>query len=169
MANWVYNTDHSSFLMKAEKINAAAEAVEKYIHENISDADTPPEGLPKTGSLEDAFDFLDLEYSMNSEGDIIDIDLQNSYWSSHIEKVLTEVIAPYVEKDSYLVFAFGEASGCWAIAYDGETATSSDVVTVLEEDLKAMLAVLKLTVPLVYQQMLKKYAPSRIREDLEVI
>lgn len=152
MADHTYNTDHSSFLLKSENKGAAAQAViERF-------------GLDSDFDLSRALDALDLDFSEDDDGNVIDVFLISSYFEDEIKETLTEILAPFVEDGSFVVFYGGGANGCWAISWEKNsegvvTGFERDLTTVLDIDLKAILRALKGT-PL-GEMLEKKYAQGR--------
>lgn len=135
MGDWTYNTDHGSFRMKAENKSEAAKAlIEEF-------------GLEGELDFTQAMELLDLFVDCADNGDVFDVYLKDSHFEDEIKKALTEVIAPYVEPGSFVVFYGGGTDGCWAIAWDANEegvveGFERDLTTVLNPDLKSMLKAL---------------------------
>lgn len=166
MANWVYNTDHSNFLLPKTKINSAADALWIYIAENESVFHFAQGFDAEEKSFEKAMEHLGLAYTENEEGDVVDIYLEDSSWDDDKDNVLEEVIAPYVRAGSYLVFWGGGVDGVWGMAY--EKNQQEDMVegrdcgfdTVIYEDVDRILDALKGTNRALYLEMKQKYRPK---------
>lgn len=166
MGDYTYNTDHGNFLLKKENVPKAVEALLEHIDEEYSER-------PKYQDFESLLRFLGFECTFSDDDDVIDVYLSNSSFNEDDQHVLTDVLGPFVEDGSYLVFAFGGTSGCWAVAFEkgGKnnevTGFTADVTTVLDHDLVEILDVLRVTVPTFYEKMLAKYGSESLRVALK--
>lgn len=193
MSDTTYCTDHGNFLIRREHIPAVLEALNKLAnptepcslaaHEQVScDAEpTPTACSPGYTNVEDAFNVFDLAVLWGEEGDIIDLVLNDSYLGQTTEDAF-DAIAPWVEPESFLVFAFGGCSGCFAYSWNkndkGEIkCTAQDVATVTHPDLKKTLEYLRyigVTVPGheaaldLFGLLRSKYAPYFLLDDVRV-
>jgi len=136
MADYTYNTDHGSFRLKKENKEAAGRAIIEEF------------GLEADFNFSKAMEALDLDFDEDDEGNVIDVYLASSYFEDEIKKTLTEIIAPFVEDGSFVVFYGGGTNGCWAISWEkGEDGVVAgyerDLTTVLDVDMKAILRALK--------------------------
>jgi len=171
MSDHTYNTDHGVFLIKKENVPACIEAVMRHVTEPdpadkymspLSDREKEQVRLDPP-DITDALGFVGLGCGESENGDVIDIYLEEGSFPG-VEYTLTNVIAPFVEPGSFLVFAYGGASGCWSVEYtkDPETGETfgnvGDVVVVRHDDMLRMLLTLKSAgLSLFHQEMQKRY------------
>lgn len=168
MGDHTYNTDHGVFRIKKENIPACLAALN-------AEASRQDGNAVEASNIETAFELFSLGIGLSDEGDVIDVYLEDSHFPS-VEEVLTKVIAPFVEPGSFLVFAFGGASGLWSVQYstDLDTLTSptptvigsiGDVVVVRQDDMLDILQTLKNAgLPLIFSHMSKKYGAGDAAE-----
>ena len=158
MSENTYNTDHGNFHMSRKSVKGAAKALRTWMR--------AAKFNPKKGyQLEQLLGQMGFEVSKTKHGDINDIFLSTSYFGIAHEQALCS-IAPFVQKDSYLVFYGGGSGSCWALRFDPHPASgtidclSTQVTPVLDEDLTMILRVLKQPFPEFYRHLVKKYMPD---------
>jgi len=158
MSENTYNTDHGNFCLVRKSVKGAAKALRAWMKAKKLN---PKKG----GQLEQLLGQMGFEVSKNREGDINDIFLSTSYFGTEHELALCS-IAPFVRKDSYLVFYGGGSGSCWALRFDPHPSTgtidctSTQITTVLDEDLMLILRVLKRPYPELHRYLAKKYVPD---------
>lgn len=184
MGEHTYNTDHGVFRIKKENVPACIGALVKHAidpdpaDEYASALSDPKEvealrATPPT--ISEAFGLFGLECAEVDDGnvdagDIIDVFLTEGSFPG-VEYTLTKVIAPFVAPGSFLVFAYGGASGCWSVEYslDPETEKTfgnvGDVVVVRHDDLLLILRTLKNAgLSLIHEEMSRKYGIANAAE-----
>ena len=159
MSDHTYNTDHGRFFLPAATVPGAIKDLFRYAleHERVV-------GTQMFSSIQDALGPFGLDAAEDNDGNIIDIFLSGSHFGSEVEEILTTVLAPFVCPGSFLVFAFGGCSGCWAVTWEIDrkdkkvTGRTVDIRTVLEGDMVKILKVLKKHDPGLWVTMQKKYS-----------
>lgn len=153
-----YNTDHGSFLLREKNNGHALKALNALLKEHDPDTherDDMGHALASFG--------LECSYAHGTENcnDMVDLFLAGDGFGDN-EWAACKAIAPFVEDGSFVVFYGGGTGGCYALVWEKNKDTDkveffeSDLTTVLDHDLKEMLAALKDT-PL-GKKMIAKYA-----------
>ena len=174
--NSTYNVDAGRFLLLSKNVPLACAALKEWMREEYADAYDPS----KVEEYKDfvlIMAFLGIEAVMNDRGDCIDLILQTSSFGEALEFVLCDVIAPFVEDGSYLVF-YGDSSTCWGPSWEKNDSgvvegSIRSVECALDADLKLMLEVVKECKPEVFRakKLAQKYGwlfPFLAWESLDV-
>lgn len=145
MSECTYNTDHGNFRIKAVNVPFVLDAL--WAAHVDDQGITPEDNAPKFANIRQAFGELGLEIKQSDAGDILNLFLAVSCWDAAMETAFN-TIAPWVEPESYLTFAFGGSEGCWAFCWvknnEGKViCTNPDVATVTIPDLERILQYLR--------------------------
>lgn len=140
MGEHTYNTEHGHFWMKSENVpgalRAAKDWVEQEHHPHVVRGDTSEQTFT---SLLSSFGF---GVVFADSGDVVDIYLDDNYFTNRQAKLLS-VISPFAEKNSYLVFFGGGATGCWAVEFENFGTVETSVETVASGDMNKILGFLQ--------------------------
>lgn len=162
MSNSTYNTDHGNFLIKKENVPRLIELLKKLALEEHGPGWDDAQGHDP----EYAFGRFDLGCFVDNDGNVEHLFLDDSRYNAEKIEVF-EHIAPVVEPDSFIVFVFGESSGCFAASWyrDAEGVTrfrEESVYTVTKTDMQEIAKALKTAAPELHARCVKKYGvPER--------
>jgi len=161
MSDHTYNTNHGNFRIDARKIPHLLKALFEHDMATGRIVDTSV-----FADISDALMHWRFDCTLSEEGDIVDIFLDDAYFGEVKEKILTEVIAPFVDDGSYLVFAFGGVDAFWAISFSKNHETdkvegkTTDVQAILDEDLVMMLACMAKHDPALFAKLRVRYTSA---------
>lgn len=172
MSDHTYNTEHSRFLIEIRKVPYLLKALEAHAKEVAGEDvhfDNPWDAFHYFG-------FGCTESVAGPDGDpvgnIIDLFLDDPTVREPEMTLMMNVIAPFVQEGSNLVFAFGGGDCLWAISYEKDKETDlvkgseSDIATVLDDDMVEILEAIR-NQPALFTKMRVKYASHYINTQLD--
>ena len=113
----------SEFAMRKEVMQQALDALKSIPDEGFSLLITDKEEILKCDNFIDAMLAFDWKLKIVENGDAIAIEFQGD--KSHDDITVMSAIAPFVEKDSYIMM-LGEDRTVWAWLFDGTTCEEKD-------------------------------------------
>lgn len=106
----------SEFAMRKEVMQQALDALKSIPDEEFQLLTAGKEEILKCDTFVDAMLAFDWRLILDANGDVIAIEFQGD--KSHNDAAVMTAIAPFVEKDSYLMM-LGEDRAVWAWLFDG--------------------------------------------------